>query len=105
VGQLDHAGSGQHSVGGGPAAGLRCEQHEQRPEALAAGVEEVARCLGDERCLTAHVVAQRRLDVAQPGAQPGLEAGVEDRKGQRAAHSGPPGRREHSGRLRGVRII
>ena len=78
VGQLDDAGRGDDLVGVGVVAHLGGQQHQQRPEPLAAGVHQVAGRLGHERGTAAHVPGQRLLDLAEPLAQPRGERVVAD---------------------------
>ena len=47
VGQLDDAGRGEHALAAG-VTGLGGQQHQQRPEPLAAGLHQVPGRLGDE---------------------------------------------------------
>ena len=67
-------------------AGLGGQQHEQRPEPLAAGLHQVAGRLGDEPGLALDVLEQCRFDLVHPGAQTRFELLVEDGQGQRAGH-------------------
>ena len=62
VGQLDDDGGG-HDAGRGRVAELRGQQHEQRPEPLAAGVDQVPGGLGDERVVALDRLAQQLLDL------------------------------------------
>ena len=68
VGQLDDARRGDHVVDVGVLAGLGGQQHQQRPEPLAAGLHQVAGRLGDEAGPAADVPRQRLLDLGQPVA-------------------------------------
>ncbi len=63
---------------------LRRQQHEQRPEPLAAGVDEVPRGLGDERVRRLHRVAEQPLDGLQASQQLGLERMVGHRDAEGA---------------------
>ena len=74
VGELDDDG-GRHDAGRGRVAELRRQQHEQRPEPLAAGVDQVPGGLGDERVVALHRVVQRRLDRARPARSASSSAG------------------------------
>ena len=93
VGDLDDARGGQDLVGVGPVAGLGGQQHQQRPEPLAAGGEQVARRFGDVRRPAARVLEERRLDRRHPLAQTGGEGVVGDRQGQLG--TGAPARSAH----------
>ena len=59
VGQLDDDGR-RHDARGARVAELGGEQHEQRAEPLAAGVDQVARGLGHEREVALDRLVQRR---------------------------------------------
>ena len=82
VGQLDHARRGDHVLDVGVLAGLGGQQHEQRPEALAAGLHQVAGGLGHEAGAAADVPGQRLLDLGQPVLEPRGQPLVEDREGE-----------------------
>ncbi len=69
VGELDDARGGDDLVGVRAVAGLGGEQHEQRPEPLAAGRHQVAGGLGDERGPAADVPGQRLLDHEPSGRE------------------------------------
>ena len=71
VGQLDHHGRLGHTRCAGVAE-LRGQQDQQRPEPLPAGVDEVARRLGDERVVALGRLVQQLLDPpqAQPAGRP-----------------------------------
>ena len=81
VGDLDDAGRGDDVVDVRVLTGLGGQQHQQRPEPLAAGVEQVRGGLGDEREPALDVPVERLLDLLHAAAQPRLEVGVGD--GQR----------------------
>ena len=68
VGQLDHDG-GRDDPGAAGVAELGGEQHQQRAEPLAAGLDQVQRRLGDER-----VAALDRLRAAAPRPRPARRA-------------------------------
>ena len=92
VGQLDDDRGRQHA-GRGRVAELRGEQHQHRPEPLAARIDEVPRRLGDERVVALDRVAQQRLDRVDAGPDLGLEGGIGDderRAGLRSRRR-PPG--------------
>ena len=87
VGQLDHAGRGDHLVGVGVRTGLRGQQHQQRPEPLAAGVQQVPGGLGDEVGLAPHVAAGARPRPRPSGRAAG-SASASSRIGQGEAGGG-----------------
>ena len=68
VGQLDDHGRG-HDSGCRRVAELRGQQGQQRAEALAAGVHQMARGVGDERVLADHRLAQE-VPPRRPAAPP-----------------------------------
>jgi hypothetical protein len=82
VGELDHQSSGDDPVGVGIAQ-LGGEQHQQRAEALAAGVQQVPRRLGDERGVGAHRSGEACLDLFQPRANAVFQGDVGERQSQR----------------------
>ena len=65
VGDLHDAGRGDHVVDARVVTGLGGQQHQQRPEPLAAGVEQVRGRLGDEREPALHVRVERLLDLLE----------------------------------------
>jgi hypothetical protein len=75
VGQLDDHRGGHHT-GSPHVAELRGQQHEQRPEPLPAGPDEVPGRLGHERVLALDRIVQRRLDGFHPAAQVGFQGRV-----------------------------
>ena len=76
------------SVGVRVVAGLGRQQHEQGPEALAAGRHEVRGSAGDVGRPRLAVRRQQHLDARQPLRQTMLEVGVDDREGQAGGRSG-----------------
>ncbi len=86
MGQLDHAGRGDHVLHLGVVAGLGRDQDEQRPEPLAAGLHQVAGGLGDEPRPAADVPGQRLLDLGHPHLEARGQPLVEDGEGQAAGH-------------------
>src|SRR5205814_984495 len=62
--------------------------HQQRPEPLAARVQEVPGGGGDELRLAGHVAAERVLHVGHPRGQPLGEVLVEDRQGEAGEGAG-----------------
>jgi hypothetical protein len=82
VGQLGHHGAGDVARGVRIAV-LRGDQRQQRTEALAARVHQVARGLGDERVVARHRLAQRCLDIVETGPQLVGEVGVDVRQPER----------------------
>ena len=77
------------SSASGRGPGLGREQHQQRPEPLAAGRQQVRGRLGDVRRPALAVPGERLLDARQPLAQPAREGGVDDRQGQAAGAASP----------------
>jgi hypothetical protein len=90
VDQLDdHAGVDQ--LGPGRVAEVAGERDQQRPEALAAGADEVAGGLVDEGVAGGDLLVEPLLDLVEdPGDRQAvrLELG-EDRRGDRQARGGP----------------
>ena len=86
VGQLDDARGGDDLGGVGSVTGLGGEQHQQRPEALAARLHQVAGGLGDEPRAAAHMTGEGLLDDLHPDAETLGERRVRD--GQRQTGRG-----------------
>ena len=82
VGELDDARRGDHVVDVGMLAGLGRQQHEQRPEPLAAGLHQVAGGLGHEARPAADVSRQRLLDLGEPILQTRGQPLVENRESE-----------------------
>ena len=82
VGELDDAGCGDDLVGERVRSALGGQQHQQRPEPLAAGLQQMRGRFRDERRAAAGVARQLLLHDRQPSAQPLLELGIGDREGE-----------------------
>jgi hypothetical protein len=83
VGQLDDHRCVE-DPGSARVAELRGQQRQQRPEALAAGLDQVARRLGEHRVRADDDLAQAGLDVLQPVLdvlRQGRVGGVEGARG------------------------
>ncbi len=76
MGDLHDARRGDHVVAVRPVAGLGGEQHEQRPEPLAARAQQVLGGLGDERGTAGGVVVEGLFHHRHPFAQAGGEGVV-----------------------------
>ena len=85
VGQLDDTCGGHHAVGVG-ITGLCGQQHQQRPEPLAPGLEQVPGGLGDEPGLALDVAPERYLHLIHLVAEAAFELRIEDLEGQGGLH-------------------
>ncbi len=77
VGQLDDQGGPLDGIGVGVRVQLRGQHHEQRPEPLAAGVDDVRGGLGDERGVAEGGRGQPVLDASQAVGDGLRERGVD----------------------------
>ncbi len=86
VGELDHR-RGEHHLLVVRVAEVSGQRHEQRPEPLAAGIDEMPGGLGDQRVGARDRVDQHRLDVPQDRRDAGLQLRIGEAQADRRAEA------------------
>lgn len=83
MGELHHHGRRDH-LRAGRVTELGAQRHQQRPEPLPAGLDEVPGGLGDERVGAGHTGPQIDLDRVQQTQHTCLDAGIGEMEAERA---------------------